>query len=575
MTAQDLRQKFISFFVSKGHREMPPASLIPENDPSVLFTTAGMQQFKKFYTHPEEAPAKNIVTCQSCLRTSDIEEVGDDTHLTFFEMLGNFSFGGYFKKEAIEWGYEFLVKELDINPKKLKCSIFGGDETNPRDDESAKILESINLKFEEHGREDCFWGPTGDEGPCGPCVEMFVDNIEVWTLVFNEYYQNTDGSYHKLATPGVDTGMGLERMLVVIKGEKDVYETDVFAPIIRKIESISGKKYQDYQTEFRIVADHLKAATFAINDGILPSNKDAGYIVRRLIRRAVIKARQIGLEKNFTYEIGERIFEVYKNNNLLVGEGNILDSIEIEEKKFRQTLEKGLERIEIASKIVSSQPKTQRNFMTISGMMTDLKQTYGFPLELSLEFLNRNNDFDDKEMNFIKVAVDEKEKRHQELSRTASAGMFKGGLASGGETETKFHTATHLLLASLREILGKNVNQKGVNINSERIRFDFNWPQKLTDGQIKQIEDWVNDKISQNLDVKMEEMSFPEALQSGATSIPGFKYPEIVKVFSIGTISKEICGGPHVKSTGEIGKFKIIKEESSSSGVRRIRATIE
>jgi alanyl-tRNA synthetase len=513
-----------------------------------------MQQFKRFYTHPEEAPAKNVTTCQPCFRTSDIDEVGDDTHLTFFEMLGNFSFGGYFKKEAIEWGYEFLTKELGIKQDRIWCSIFSGDEKNPRDDESAKILEKMGIKYKEFPREDCFWGPTGDEGPCGPCVEMFVDDIEVWTLVFNEYYKNTDGSYRKLETPGVDTGMGLERMLVVKNDFKNVYETDVFEPIIKKIEEISSKKYQEFQKEFGIIADHIKAATFAINDGILPSNKDAGYIVRRLIRRAIVKAKKLGIENNFISQIAKKIIETYPNYTF---DEKIFSELEKEEQKFRNTLKAGLGEFE----------KVRENLD--GGMAFRLYETYGFPLEMTEELAKENN------INFYKKDFEEAFKAHQEKSRTASAGMFKGGLASGGEIETKFHTATHLLLASLREILGKEVNQKGANINSERIRFDFNWPEKLSDEQIKQVEDWVNDKIAQNLDVKMEEMSLAKALQSGATSIPGFKYPDVVKVFSIGNISREICGGPHVKNTSELGHFKIIKEESSSAGVRRLKAVLE
>ena len=600
MNSNDLRKKFIEFFLSKGHKEMPPSTLIPENDPSVLFTTAGMQQFKRYYTSPEEAPAKNVVTIQPCLRTSDVDEVGDNTHLTFFEMLGNFSFGDYFKKETIEWGYEFLVKELSINPGKIMCSIFAGDEKNPRDDESAEILDKMGIKFEEHGRDDNFWGPTGNEGPCGPTVEFYlspeasakgdVDGVEVWNLVFNEYYYK-DGKYEPLKTPGVDTGMGLERMLVVLNKKSDIFQTDLFWPIIQEIEKLTKLEYGpkadeeyikddekcwvDVRKQMRITVDHIKAATFIINDEVLPSNKDAGYIVRRLIRRAVIKGHQLGIKSNFINEVAKKVFDIYSGTYDFDKE-NILLELEKEETQFRKTLSVGLKQFEKTAGIGSMPIGTfpiGMEFNVLTGKeLFDLYQTYGFPLELSLEIAkNKNTPLEERAIENFNIEL----KKHQDLSRTASAGMFKGGLASGGETETKFHTATHLLLASLREILGKDVNQKGANINSERIRFDFNYPEKLTDEQIDKIEDWVNDKIAQNSDVQMEEMPLAKAIEVGATSILGFKYPETVKVFSIGDISREICGGPHVKSTGEIGKFEIIKEESSSAGVRRIRAILE
>ncbi|OGD57399.1 hypothetical protein A2V71_00135, partial [Candidatus Berkelbacteria bacterium RBG_13_40_8] len=441
--------------------------------------------------------------------------------------------------------------------------------------ESAEVLKKMGIKYKEFPREDCFWGPTGDEGPCGPDVEMFVDDIEVWTLVFNEYYKNANGSYRPLKTKGVDTGMGLERMLVVLNKKNDIYETDVFEPIIKEIEKLSKLKYGDDKDEacekcwvdvrkqMRVISDHIKAAIFAINDSILPSNKDAGYIVRRLIRRAVIKASQIGIGENFTEEISQAVIKTYIDVYKLDSE-KISSELEKEETKFRNTLKLGLKEFE----------KVKEN---LDGTVAfKLYETYGFPIEMTEELAKENK------IQINKREFEEAFKSHQEKSRTASKGKFKGGLQSGGEQETKFHTATHLLLASLREVLGKDVNQKGANINSERIRFDFNYPEKLSDEQIKKIEDWVNDKISQNLDVEMKEMSVKEALESGATSIPGMKYPNIVKVFSIGPstssgqpCSVEICGGPHVKNTSELGKFKIIKEESSSSGIRRIKAVLE
>lgn len=543
MTSKELRQKFIDYFVSKGHKELPPASLIPENDPSVLFTTAGMQQFKRYYTKPKDAPAENVVTCQPCFRTSDIEEVGDDTHLTFFEMLGNFSFGGYFKKEAIEWGYEFLTKELNIESNRIKCSIFKGDENNSRDDESAKILEEMGQKYDEHNREDNFWGPTGNEGPCGPTVEFYIDDIEVWNLVFNEYYKEKDGSYRKLDTPGVDTGMGLERMLVVINNLENVYQTDLFE--LLKKENPKADK---------IILDHIKAATFAINDGILSSNKDAGYVVRRLIRRAIVKAKALGIENNFISDIAKGVIKTYPNYTF---SDDVLSELEKEENKFRNTLNSGLKEFE----------KVKEN---LDGSIAfKLYETYGFPLEMTEELAKENN------INFDKKDFEAAFKAHQEKSRTASSGMFKGGLASGGEIETKFHTATHLLLASLREILGKEVHQRGSNINSERLRFDFSYSGRLTDEQIKKVENIVNEKIKEDLEVSSEEMSVEDAKKLGAEAQFVDKYSDKVRVYKISDFSCEICGGPHVERTGTLGVFKIVKEESSSSGVRRIKAILE
>ncbi len=566
MDSKELRQKFIKFFETRGHKLVPPASLIPENDTSVLFTSAGMQQFKRFYIHPDEVPAKNIVTCQPCFRTSDIDEVGDETHLTFFEMLGNFSFGyaqdksfgGYNKEEAIKWGYEFLTKKLAISPSKIWCSIFSGDDKNPRDNESAKILDAMGLKYKEHPREDNFWGPTGNEGPCGPTVEFYINDIEIWNLVFNEYYKNADGTYQKLKTSGVDTGMGLERLAAIVQGKQDVFETDLLASIIKKIEEISGQKYFGNQKNFRIISDHIKAAVFALNDNILPSNKERGYIVRRLIRRAVVKARQIKIEKDFTKIIATDVFKIY-NSTYKLDEEKITAELEKEEKKFGTTLKNGLRLLKSKNEITGKD-------------LFDLYQSYGIPMEISVEENIKVND--GAIADFEKLL-----KVHQEKSRTASAGMFKGGLSSDGEQETKYHSATHLLLASLRQVLGSNVNQKGANITAERIRFDFNYPEKLTNEQIAKIENIVNGNIKKDLPVKMQEMALDDALKSGAMSIPGFEYPDKVKVYSVGhkddIVSKEICGGPHVAYTSELGHFKIIKEGSSSSGIRRIKAILK
>lgn len=554
MDSKELRQKFIEFFESKGHKIVPPASLIPENDPSVLFTTAGMQQFKRYYINPADVPAQNVLTVQPCFRTSDMEEVGDDTHLTMFEMLGNFSFGGYGKKQAIEYAFNFLTNVLEIEKFRIWCSVFAGDEKNPRDDESAKILEEMGLVYKEHPREDNFWGPTGNEGPCGPTVEFYIDDIEIWNLVFNEYNFEND-KYEPLKNLGIDTGMGLERLLVVFNHEENIYHTDIFELPHKKLHELL--EIEDPKSE-RIILDHIRASVFAINDDILPSNKDRGYIVRRLIRRAIVKGNQIGIRNAFTHEIAKEIFVTYDNVYQLKKD-DILSELKKEEDKFRVTLSQGMQKINALEELDGNN-------------IFNLYQSFGIPYEIVIEEAERNN------ISIEKNAKEEYEnlvKKHQDLSRTASAGMFKGGLAGGGEQETKYHTATHLLLASLREILSQDIIQKGSNITAERLRFDFNYAEKMTDEQIKKVEDLVNEKIAEKLPVEMEEMSIEDAKNCGATGTFGDKYGFKVKVYTMGNFSKEICGGPHVKNTGELGHFKITKEESSSAGVRRIKAILE
>ena len=554
MDSKELRQKFLDFFEKNGHKQLPPVSLIPENDPSVLFTTAGVQQFKRYYQYPEEALNSKIVTVQPCFRTSDIDEVGDNTHLTFFEMLGNFSFNDYFKEKAVDLAIEFLTKELNLKLADLEFYIFGGDKEAPRDNESERILKARKItRIKEGNRNSNFWGPTGDEGPCGPTIDIYSNGIEIWSLVFNEYYKNPDGIYRPLETKGVDTGMGLERMLVVLNKLENVFQTDLFDLPHKKLHELLKK--EDPISE-RIVLDHIKASVFAIKDGILPANKDAGYVVRRLIRRAVIKAKKLAINDNFVSILAEEIFETYRSIYPFEEE-KIKGEISKEEIKFRNTLELGLREFE----------KVKNN---LDGKIAfDLYQSYGFPLKMTEELAKENN-----------IKIDKKEfesafKRHQELSRTASAGMFKGGLASGGDQETKYHTATHLLLAALRKVLGENIVQKGSNITSERLRFDFSHPEKLTPEQLKQVENLVNEQIKKDLPVEMKEMELEDAKKCGAIGEFGEKYGLKVKVYFMGEFSKEICGGPHVKHTGELGHFKIIKEESSSAGVRRIKAVLE
>ncbi len=556
MKSEVLREIFLKFFEGKGHKRLPSSSLLPENDPTVLFTTAGMQQFKRFYLFPQEAPAVRITTCQKCVRTGDIDEVGDQTHLTFFEMLGNFTFGyheiegSYFKKEAIKWAWEFLTEELSIDRSRIYATYFKDDESGvPEDVESLEILQSIEglEEVKAQGFEDNFWSLGTEGSPGGPTVEFYVDGVEVWNLVFNEFVLK-NGTYEPSELKGVDTGMGFERLVAMIQNKDEVYQTDLFEQSIVKIEELSGQKYEG-QKEFRIIADHLRSAEAMIVDGVIPSNKDQGYVLRRLIRRAIVQGRKLKLNDNFT--------------NKLANDERAKNELEKEESKFRNTLENGL-------KIIGS----QKDF---SGKtIFDLYQTYGIPVEVTLEEAHAlGKQIAESELEEFRRLQGE----HQEKSRTASAGMFKGGLADNKLETTRLHTAAHLLLAALRHELGGEIEQKGSNITEERLRFDFNYPEKLTDEQKQKIEDLVNLTIEEALPVTMQEMEIEEAKQSGATGSFRDRYGDTVKIFTIGAMeepfSREICGGPHVENTSQLGHFKITKEESSSSGVRRIKAVLE
>ncbi|MCX6763982.1 MAG: alanine--tRNA ligase [Candidatus Moranbacteria bacterium] len=566
MTAEELRENFLDFFKAKGHTIIPSASLVPrEIDPSVLFTTAGMHPFKQYYLNPDETSDARIATSQKCVRTIDIDEVGDDTHLTFFEMLGNFSFGypkkenSYFKEETIKFAWEFLTEILGIEKSRIYATYFHGEKEIPEDKESLEILKSISdlKEIKPQGTEDNFWSLGVENSPGGPTVEFYVDGIEVWNCVFNEYTFKK-GQYELSENKGVDTGMGLERLLAVVDKKKTVFETDLFVSIISKIEEISGKKYEDNQKSFRIISDHIKAATFIIADGIIPSNVKQGYVLRRLIRRAIRHGKILGIENNFTKDIAEIVISTYSNMYLELKEnGNkIFEELEKEENKFRKTLAGGLKEFE---KLTAITGKDAFN----------LYQTYGFPLEMTEELAVEKN---------IKIDKDEFEtefKKHQELSRTASAGQFKGGLADTSEQTKKLHTAAHLMLAAIRKILSGDIIQKGSNITEERLRFDFNYPEKLTKEQIAEIENIVNQKIVENIPVEMTEMPKDEALKLAKVSFDPAKYGDIVKVYKIGDFSIELCGGPHVENTGQLGKFMIKKEESSSAGVRRIKAVLE
>ncbi len=548
MNSKDLRRKFLEFFEKNGHKIVPSSSLIP-TDTSVLFTTAGMQQFKPYYLGEKSPFGQNVCSCQKCFRTSDIEEVGDDSHLTFLEMLGNFSFGGYFKEEAIKLTYEFLFKELKLPLNKAIFTVFKGGGKVPEDKDSIQIWKKLGIsedRIKKCGREDNFWGPTGEEGPCGPTTEIHFNGIEVWNLVFNEYYQDKSGKLISLKQKGVDTGMGLERLATVVQGKKSVFETDLFLPIINEIPG-------DNEKAKRIISDHVKSSVFLIVDGILPSNVERGYVLRRVLRRAIRYGKILNLPENFLIPLAQKAIEMYKDiyPELKSKEADILTAIQNEEEKFEKTLEEGLKQFE----------KGIDAF--------ELYTSYGFPLELTLELAKeRGRDINVEEFN-------KKFKEHQELSRTSSSGMFKGGLADNSEQVVKYHTVNHLLLAALRKVLGGQVSQKGSNITIERLRFDFSHPEKMTEKEIKEVEEIVNQKIKEDLPVVCEEMSLDEAKKKGATGVFEDKYEEKVKVYSIGDFSKEICGGPHVSRTGELGHFKVVKEESSSAGIRRIRAVLE
>jgi len=589
MKSFELRQKYLNFLKSKGHAIIPSASLIPENDPTVLFTTAGMHPLVPFLLGQTHPAGKRLADCQKCFRTGDIDDVGDDTHNTFFEMLGNWSLGDYFKKEAIEWSFEFLTKELQIPLERLAVSCFAGDSDCPRDEESAKIWQSLGVKKERIAflpKEDNWWGPAGKTGPCGPDTEMFYwkghvgffkkvpkvfdpknkNWVEIWNDVFMQYVKNENGEYVEAKQKNIDTGMGLERTLAVLNGKENIYETDLFLPIIEKIEQISGKNYQTSNAgnrkAIRIITDHLRAATFILSEKLEPSNLLAGYVLRRLIRRAIRYGKQIGISEKFCSKISKAVIEkmgdVYPE--IKKNENYIFEQLDKEEEKFAKTLESGIKQFE--------------KLENISGKDAfDLYQTYGFPIEITQELAKEKG---------IKVNLDEFKaelERHQELSRTASAGMFKGGLADASEATTKLHTAAHLMLAGLRKVLGQDVFQKGSNITAERLRFDFSHKDKMTAEQIKQVEDFVNQAIKEDAQVVCEEMPIEKAKEIGAMGVFESKYGEKVKVYTISKngkiISREICGGPHVERTGTMGRFKIQKEESSSSGVRRIKAVLE
>ena len=605
MTSNEIREKFLRFFESKNHKIIPSASLIPENDPSVLFTTAGMHPLVPYLMGEKHPLGTRLANVQKCIRTGDIEEVGDYSHHTFFEMLGNWSLGDYFKEDVIKWSYEFLTSPeyLGLDKNRLAVSVFAGDNDAPFDEDAFNTWKNLGInekRIAKLPKKNNWWGPAGETGPCGPDSEMFYwvgkiedmpesfndDHplwLEIWNDVFMQYNKSKDGKFESLSQKNIDTGMGLERVTAVVNGLDDNYRSELFWPIIKKIESLSGLSYGNKTDEdcikengdcwvetrksFRVIADHIKASVFIIGDerGIAPSNSGQGYVLRRLIRIAIRHGKKLGL-KSFTKELAMVVIEMYKDvyPELFSNTKFIIDNLLKEEEKFEITLEKGLKEFE---KGVSA---------------FDLFQSYGFPIELTIELAKENG---------VVVNVEEfnsKMKEHQRLSQTASAGMFKGGLADAGEEAKKLHTATHLLNQALREVVDNKVVQKGSNITAERLRFDFTCDHKLTDEEKKKVEDWVNDKIQRGLNVVRKEMPLADAEKIGAEMEFGAKYPDIVSIYFVESengeaISKEFCGGPHVSNTSELGfspdgalkHFKIQKEEASSAGVRRIKAVLD
>lgn len=579
----NLKDLYISFFVSKGHKQIPSSPVVPENDPSVLFNTAGMQPLIPYLLGQPHPYGTRLCDYQKCVRTNDLEEVGDTTHHTFFEMLGNWSLGDYFKDESISWSFEFLTKVLNIPIERLAVTVFAGDDTIPFDEVSHDKWLSLGIKEERIARtvSDNFW-IAGESGPCGSDTEIFYFRsndeipdvfdpeddrwVEIWNNVFMQYFKSKDGIVTDLPHKNVDTGMGVERTTAILEGVNDNYLSSVWKDIIDLISELSNLPYEGNEKSMRIIADHIRTAVFISADpsGIKPSNTDQGYILRRLIRRAIRHAKQLGIDINSNWEekIAQLILEKYKPyyKELVDNENVVYEVLKNEKIKFNRTLEKGLKEFE----------KVTKDSKTIDGITAfHLFDTYGFPIELTIELAQEQGITVDKQGYLDKF------KEHQELSRTASAGKFKGGLAGNSEIETKYHTATHLLNAALKEVVNKDVHQKGSNITPERMRFDFSCDHKLTDEEKSKTEELVNKWIKESLDVTVREMTKEEAINSGAECMFIEKYPDIVTVYSIGDVSHELCGGPHVKNTSELGHFKIIKEEASSAGVRRIKAILE
>jgi len=622
LSAGKLRQKFLDFFENRRHKVVPSSSLLPPSgDASVLFTTAGMQQFSLYLSGEkdvlEDFGTRHLISCQKCFRSDDIEEVGDDTHNTFFEMLGNWSIGqdkdgNYFKEGAIKYALEFFVDELGLDKNRFYITIFRGNKNISKDEESEKIWLENGIpkeRIKEFGEEDNLWGPVGEIGVCGPNSEIHYDRgeefgcgrkdcgpncskcqrfVELWNLVFMQYHRKIKNQKSKIKTSqeplyeyvalpqkNVDTGIGFERLLAVLQGKSSAYETDLFWPVIQEIEKISSKKYNEEKKIFRILADHLRAAAFLISEGVLPSNLTQGYVLRRILRRSIRYAKVLNLPKDWYVSLVKKISEIYGEvySQVRTKETDIITVIQKEEEKFAKTLEKGLKEFKVQSSKFKVQNQNLKSKIIPGEIVFDLYQSYGFPLEMTKELAEEEN-LKINESGFLKEF-----KKHQEISRAGAKKKFKGGLADVREETIKLHTAAHLLLESLRRVLGNHVYQKGSNINAERLRFDFSHPDKLTDEEKQKVEDLVNEQIQKNLPVSFKEMALEDAKKIGAMGVFEAKYGKKVKVYTIGkgdnVFSREICGGPHVKNTSELGKFKIKKEQSSGAGVRRIKAVLD
>ncbi len=581
----NIREEFIKYFEKNGHKQIPSSPIVPENDPTVLFNTAGMQPLVPYLLGEKHPYGKRLCDYQKCVRLTDLDEIGDKTHHTFFEMLGNWSLGDYFKKESIGYSFEFLTKVLNIPVERLAVTVFEGNDKIPRDEVSACRWKELGISDDRIaylGVDDNFW-IAGESGPCGSDTEIFYFRsddeipekfdpdddrwVEIWNNVFMEFYKDENGNISELKQKNVDTGMGLERIVAVLEGVDDNYKSSIWSDVINELEDITGLTYEGNEKAMRIIVDHIRTAVFIAADpaGIKPSNTDQGYILRRLIRRAIRQARKLGVDinSNFDEQIALLIISKYEKyySELKDNKQVVLDVLSNEKKKFGRTLEKGLREFE---KLVNSDESVINKDTSFK-----LYDTYGFPIELTIE------EAKDRGMDVDVDGFYEKFREHQEKSRTASKGKFKGGLSGNSEIETKYHTATHLLNAALKEVIGPEVHQLGSNITPERLRFDFPCDHKMTDEEKKQTEDLVNKWIKDDILVEKLEMSKDEAIESGAECTFIDRYPDIVTVYKIGDISMELCGGPHVSHTGELGHFKIKKEEASSAGVRRIKAILE
>ena len=590
MTSEQLRKLYLDFYAGKAHAVIGSASLIPENDPTVLFTTAGMHPLVPYLLGEKHPAGNRLADVQICVRTGDIDEVGDASHCTFFEMLGSWSLGDYFKKDAIAWSYEFVIDKLGFSPDKFAVTVFGGDEVCPRDEESADCWRRAGAKDKNIfflGRKHNWWGPAGTTGPCGPDTEMFVDTgapacsescdpscgcgkyLEIGNDVFMQYFKDAEGNFRPLEKKNVDQGMGLERLLCIINGYSSVYETDLFDFAIAKLEELSGRKYgedEEITAAMRIIADHTRTATFMLGDvkAISPSNVDQGYVLRRLIRRAMRYCRVLGVDFSALTVLAELFADKYAPVYPNIGEarGRIAAELDAEKEKFARTIEQGLKEFD---KVLSHIPGKVFPGKTAFR----LYDTFGFPVEMTAELAAERGYTLDNE------GYEKAFREHQEKSKAGAEQKFKGGLADGGEASARLHSATHLLGYALRKVLGdENIAQRGSNITPERLRFDFNFPRPLTAEEIAAVEKTVNDEIAAGTPVVCEEMSVGEARDSGAVGVFGDRYGEVVKVYTIGH-SREICGGPHAANTAELGKFRIVKEQSSSAGVRRIKAVLE